>query len=370
MALAAAGGAGLLAGCGDDDDAEPLPTAAASVGTPIAVVPGFADPQRWAGRVVRVGGWGGEVQSALRERVWQPFAAATGCTIQDVTTDYDQLKASLERGTPFADLLLVDAIWAETALAEGLVEALPEGTVDPENFAPFAVSEAAVPAFAYAMVSAFRRDTVGQASPPSSWREWWDSGVYPVPRSLPRQAFGTFEFALLADGIEPSALYPLDGQRAVEKLTAISGKVAELWWERGEEPVLWLQRRRAEMVAAWHHRVVASQLDGRPVDFIWDEGLVVADQWVVPRGAPAADVGRDLMAYATTAEAQANLAATVPLGPVVPDAFALIEPRVAARLPTNPAALDKLGPCRRCLVVGQWRRGRRTIRGLVERGVG
>src|SRR5688572_2252342 len=79
----AAGGAALVTGCGplgDDDD--PAPTGAA--GTPAAVatatgfIPGYEDPTRWVGRVLRVAAWGGEVQDALRATIWDPFGRATG----------------------------------------------------------------------------------------------------------------------------------------------------------------------------------------------------------------------------------------------------------------------------------------------------
>lgn len=272
-----------------------------------------------------------------------PFATATGCTVREVITDLTQLAASYQQnGEPYADVLLVDAFWAYGALDRGDVEPVPSDRVDPAWFRPVAPIPGAVPAYAYAMVSAFRRDAVGQSGPPSSWQQWWDTSAFAGSRALPKGPLGSFEFALLADGVPRDKLYPLDGARAIEKLRQISGSIVDRWWESGDQPVVWLSRERAQFAAAWHYRVIAGQLDGRAVDFVWDDGLLVADHWVVPKGARSLDVAVDFLAYASTPEVQASLAAAVPLGPVNPGAFQYIDPRIVPRLPTAPESVDKL----------------------------
>ncbi|HKG25719.1 MAG TPA: extracellular solute-binding protein, partial [Thermomicrobiales bacterium] len=282
------------------------------VGSPVAVVPGFDDPTRWAGRVLRIAAWGGEVQAALRSAVWQPFASATGCTVHEVTTDYAELASSVAAGQPYADVLIVDEVWAESAPGEGVVEAIGPDEIARDRFGPIVATETAVPAYAYALVDAFRRDAVEQGGEPEGWADWWDVGRYTGPRSLPRNAFGSFEFALLADGIEPDKLYPLDGVRAIESLRRISAKIVDLWWDSGLEPVAWLSNERADFAAAWHYRVIAGQQDGRAIGLTWNQGLLVADSWVVAKGSPARDVAVDFLDYATTPEVQAAMARTIP----------------------------------------------------------
>lgn len=305
-------------------------------------MPGFDDPGRWAGRTLRVGAWGGEVQAALRDAVWMPFGAATGCVVEEATTDYARLAEAVATGAAFADLLLVDPVWAERAPGLGLVQPLGLGATAPIAVEAFGGDEASVPAFAYALVGAYRREAVGNDAPPRGWAEWWDAGRYPGPRSLARDPFGTFEFALLADGVPPERLYPLDGERAIAALKRISGRIVDRWWDSGAEPVAWLGSGRVDLASSWHHRVVAGRRDGLAVDLDWDQGLVVADRWVVPIGAREPEVALDLVRYAATPEVQAALAATVPLGPVEPAAFEVLDPAVAALLPTAPANLPRL----------------------------
>ena len=343
VALAAGGGVLAAGGCGRRSAPKPTAIAVASpgAGTPVPVVAGFEDPRRWAGRRVRVGAWGGEVQDALRAAVWQPFAAATGAEVVEVATDYAQLAASLDAGAPYADALVADAVWAHGALDGGQVQALAAETIAAAPRRPIAPSDHALPAYAYALVGAYRWDHLA-AGPPQSWAEWWDGVRYPEPRALFKGALGTFEFALLADGVEPTSLYPLDNDRAIESLRRISGKIVDRWWESGQRPVGWLASERAQLVSAWHHRVVAGMDDGQPIDVVWNEGLLVADRWVIPAGAENADVANDLLRYAVSAPIQAALAGQVPLGPIAPEAFETLADEVAVRLPTAPDNLSRL----------------------------
>lgn len=333
----------MLAGCGGARRSTGgFALATPILGSPVAQVPGYADPAKWAGRTVRVAAFGGEVQSALRQVVWDGFAAATGCRVVDGATDYAQLQASIAGGAAYTDLMLADAFWAHDAGANGQVQALPPELAARFPLSPFPITESSAPAFAYAMVGAYRSDAVKAAGPPRGWSGWWDATTYGGARTLPRAAFGSFEAALLADGVDARDLYPLDSARAVESLKRISGKIVDLWWDSGLQPTLWLTGARVDFAAAWHHRVVAAQLDGRPVDFTWEQGLLVADRWVIPAGSPAPEIAADLIAFSLSAEAQAALALAAPMGPVNAAAFDRLQPRVSRRLPTFPENLRRL----------------------------
>jgi putative spermidine/putrescine transport system substrate-binding protein len=347
VGFGAIGAITLAAGCGpfgDDDD--PAPTSVATpdaLATPTGFIPGYEDPTRWAGRVLRVAAWGGEVQDALRSTAWAPFGRATGCTIQELTTDYSQLRASVSTDEPYADALVVDAEFAANALVSGVGQLLPSGFDAGNDLVPG--TPQSVPAYAYAMVSSFRRDAVADLpAPPASWAEWWDATAFPGSRTLFKGPLGTFEFALLSDGVPPDQLYPLDGPRAIERLRQISGQIVDRWWESGLQPVSWLSRGRADFGSAWHYRVLAGQNDGQPVELVWNEGLLLSDHWLVPPGATNADVALDFLRYATAPEIQAALAATVGLGPVASAALDRLDPLVAPTLPTHPDNLPLLVP--------------------------
>lgn len=315
--------------------ASALPSVEPSTATPAMPLPGFAESTRWRGRTLVVGAWGGEVQAALRRAIWQPFAAATGCDVREVRTDYDRL-ASTTGGAFFADLLVVDPVWAVDALDRGRIVAIDPGAIDPVAATPFPGGAGTIPAYAYALVAAYRRDGARGAVPPANWAEWWNTVGLPGARTLSRDPFGTLELALLADGVSADALYPLDLDRAIASLRTIVGAIADRWWETGEQPVAWLGTNRADLASAWHYRVVAGQWDGYDVDLSWRQGLLVVDRWAIPIGARALDVAADLLRYAQLPEVQAAFARVVPLGPTHPGAADLLDPLALSTLPTAP----------------------------------
>lgn len=311
-------------------------------GTPVVgQLAGFDDPHRWSGRVLRVGAWGGEVQEALRAVVWTSFAEATGCTVDDFRVDYAELVAATRSGRPYADVLLVDEMWASRGLNQGFIQTITLGP-DGESFLPaFPIDVSSIPAYAYALISGYRRDVIDDA-PPGSWKEWWDAGRFPGPRALARDPFGTFEFALLADGVHPEALYPLDENRAIESLKRISGNIVERWWDSGSQPLTWLANERAAFTSAWHYRIIAGQHDGIAVGLTWNQGLLLTDRWVIPATTDEPSLAIDFLTYAARPEVQAALAMVVPLGPVTSGAFQHLEPRRLSQLPTTPSNLASL----------------------------
>lgn len=306
-------------------------------------VPGFDDPKRWAGKTLRVGAWASDVQPALRKAIWQPFAAATGCTIREVTTDYGRILRTPSGGTPYADALIVDPVWAVSALAKPHLEVLRETLVATVPTTPLTHTGFSQPAYTFAVVSAYRRDGVGNA-PPATWERWWDRVRFPQPRGLQRGAQNNFEFALMAAGTEPDDLYPIDASRAIDGLRAISGKIVDRWWDSGLEPTRWLAAGRCQLTSAWHFRVFTAQQRGLPVDVVWNQGILHADHWVIPAGSPVKDVAVDFLKYAATPQAQAALARELPLGPIDPAALPLIDAAIIPKLPSAPLRAGQLVP--------------------------
>ncbi|HEU5430758.1 MAG TPA: extracellular solute-binding protein [Thermomicrobiales bacterium] len=345
----------MSAGCGGGG----RPATPVAFATPGMAVPGFADPARWRGRSVVAAAWGGEVQQALQRAVWQPFAKATGAIVETTSTEYALLATPVAgRGGAYADLLLVDAIWAASPVAVRWLQPLAADLLGGGRFERYGASRISVPAFAYAMVGAYRRDAVGDRAPPNGWMDWWDTARFPGPRALAADPVGTLEFALLADGVAADRLYPLDVDRAFASLSRIAGDIGDHWWTEGAEPVSWLGGGEVAFASAWHHRVVAGRWNGFDLPIVWRGGLLVADRWGIPQGAPNADVAADLIRYALDPRVQAALAMTVPLSPVEPAAFPLIDPFVAATLPTDPSRIDELVP----LDAGWWAANRDRAR--------
>lgn len=348
--LAAAGGSLLAAtGCtgtstGETSDIGFVETPA----TPVAV-PGRAN--RWAGRTLRVASFGGSVEQALRTALWEPFGRHTGCTVEGVSTAFTAIASPRGEGTagtplvspPSADLVLADPISTRDSVSRDLLLALPSDLTPREAIGRIA-GDRSVPAFAYALVNASHRGAFAADSAPTTWPEWWDSDRYQAKRALGRSPIGTIEVALLGDGVEPADLYPLDVPRALAALDRIAPLIDDRWWSRGIEPVGWLGNGRADLATAWHHRVVSAQWDGLAVDLVWAGGILVVDQWSIPKGARESDLAIDLLRFGLLPERQAALSRETRLGPVTSEAVQWIEPWLRPTIPTAPPQYDALVP--------------------------
>ena len=329
----------LLTGCivevPEQGPVVPTPTLATTAPSS-AVVDGPSG--RWQDRALRIVSPGDDIRESLRMTLWEPFAAVTGCRLDLAYPTFE----SLSRGGSDVDLALVSDQWANLLGASGSLAQLEpvgsDGTI-PDLIPATATG---VPAYANAIVSTFRSDAVPLDAVPVDWVNWWQSRARPGNRTLAKGPYGTFEFALLADDVKPADLYPLNLERAISALRRISGSIVDRWWETGPQAIDWLSSGRAAFGSAMAHQVVQAQRSGRPLLPVWNQGLLVADYWVIPASTDNADVAADFLRFALTVGAQAALATSSGLAPVSSAALAGLDPLLVVNLATGPVNLPRL----------------------------
>lgn len=352
LSLGAIGlGAGLT-GCslerGDspgDPTHTPEPTATAELSPtptqpPVASpVPAYADPTRWEGRTLNVATWGGDYQDAQNEAFFEPFTAATGASIEEKVADIGSLRDQVESEEVIWDVMTVPMETMIRLARENILEPMNYDVVDRTPLYPDIALEHGV---GVAYFSATMIYSVDSTNIPQDWTSFWD--VAPAPedgdiptedlRCLRRYPIGTLEFALLADGVPMEELYPLDTERAFASLDRIRDYVL-VWWQESKEPAELIAAEAVAIASSWNVRI--PQLDLTDVVRInWYQGMLSADAWIVPRGAPNQDVAFDFINFATRAVPQANFSLLVPYGPVNIDSFALIRNDRLATLPSAP----------------------------------
>lgn len=352
LSLGAIGLAAGLSACsldGSDDSndptntPEPSPTPELSptpTQEPVASpVPGYADAVRWTGRTLNVAAWGGDYQNAQEEAFFKPFSAATGASIEQKVADIGGLRDQVESQDVIWDVMTVPMEQMVRLARDNMLEPMNYGVVDKTPLYPDIALEygVGVAYFSTTMIYSFDSTNI-----PQDWTSFWD--VAPVEpdteippadlRCLRRYPIGTLEFALLADGVPIEELYPLDTERAFASLDKIRDNVL-VWWQESKEPAELIAADAVAIASSWNVRV--PQLDLTDVVRInWYQGMLSADAWIVPRGAPNADVAFDFINYATRAIPQANFSLLVPYGPVNIDSFALIRNDRLAILPSAP----------------------------------
>ena len=110
-------------------------------------------------------------------------------------------------------------------------------------------------------------------------------GEIPGPPRLRKHPIDTLETALLADGVGPTKLYPLDVDRAFKKLDQIKPHVA-VWWTGGAQTTQLLQSGEVDMIPTWNARAQTVIDAGGPVKIHWNQGLYSIEGWGIAEGQP------------------------------------------------------------------------------------
>ena len=279
-------------------------------------------------------GWGGGTQDAQNETLAQPFAKQTGIgVVMDGPTDYGKFKAMVDGGNVTWDVVDVEGDFALRAASEGLLEPLDYNVIKRDELDPTYVSDHGVGAFSYSFVLGWNTGKFNGAKAPQDWTSLFDTEKYPGKRAFYRWASpGSLELALLADGVEPAKLYPLDLDRAFKKLDSIKKDI--VWWSGGAQSQQLLASGEASLGMFWNGRILALQQDGAPAAMNWKQNLVMADYLVIPKGVKNKEAAMKLLAFSVSKQPMADFSNKIPYAPVNTASLALLDKKMAANLPT------------------------------------
>ncbi|VXB62496.1 extracellular solute-binding protein [Aeromicrobium sp. 9AM] len=150
---------------------------------------------------------------------------------------------------------------------------------------------------------------------PTSYKDFFDVDTYPGKRGLWKLASGgALELALLADGVAPDKLYPLDVDRALKKLKTIEDNI--IWYDSPPQGEDILASGEATMVLNFAARPydLATRLK-KPTKILWDAHIDLGSYLVVPKGSKHADEAMKFIAWVTDPAHNAEITKHYPLGP-------------------------------------------------------
>lgn len=283
--------------------------------------------------------WGGTTQDAQAASWAKPFTAASGVNVvQDGPTDYGKIKAMVEAGAVNWDVVDAEFDWALQAGKAGMLEPLDFTVIDKTKLDPRFVSDYAVGSFYYSFVLGWNPANFPDAKP-ATLADLFDTAKFPGKRTFYKwSAPGVIEAALLADGVKPENLYPLDLDRAFKKLDTIKKDI--IWWEGGAQSQQLLASGEAPIGFFWNGRLAALKADGQDVGISWDQNITAADALVVPKGTKNKEAAMKFIAEATSAKGQADFAAASGYAPINTGSAALMDPAVRATLPDAQTAVQ------------------------------
>ena len=281
--------------------------------------------------------WGGDFGERVRVAFSDPFQEETGAIVQDVTPfSFGRFLTAMENNNPESfDLMWFDddsepfRAGADGHLEELNYDLIPNASQAIEEVVqPFSVSP-----YMTMYTAAYRSDQYPDQEP-NSWADFWNVEEFPGPRSLGTWVGGVLEAALLADGVEPADLYPLDEDRAFAKLDELKPNIRVFHDTQQSTPVdQMLSQGEISMVLTWSTDSVRKHLAGEPINVIHNQGFWFSPAVGIAKGTDHLELAHGYLNMLLDAEAQRRF-----VGAWVTS-------------PSNPAANDALSEEDRAMVV-------------------
>ncbi|AYD04812.1 ABC transporter substrate-binding protein [Neorhizobium sp. NCHU2750] len=316
----------------------------AAGGTAVALAePAIYTKGAFAADQITVADVGGSPGAAIKSAFYEPFENETGIKVVGVAQNTDpvsQFKLLVDTQSYIWDVSMVTPA-ATARLTSDKNYLAPLGITKEEstNILPGMLTENWLGFSVFAIVMAYRGDKFG-GKELTSWADFWDVKKFPGRRGLYKQAWGLLEIALLADGMKPADIYPIDVERAFASLERIRPEIA-VWWSSGAQNTQMLQSGEVDLSDTWSARANAAIAGGAPLKLVF-QGSYSVDGWSIPVGTPRLALAQKFIKFCLQPENQANYAKITTNGPSNTKAFDFIPKERAALLPTAPENFGNL----------------------------
>ena len=285
---------------------------------------------------------GGAYERALKEAWFDPFTKQTGIRVVTVPGSNAQMRtkaaAMVQAGNVTWDLYLQGEIQANSEQHRQSAQDLSgfckqfSGRADlPDD----ACTAAGARLLSNATLLAYRTDTFAGRTP-ESWADMWNTDQFPGGRSFPNfdDPWRVMAAALLADGVPRQSLFPLDIDRALNKLEQIR-PIVSLWWKSGDQSVQGFRSGDYTMGQIWLTRAQALKSEGQPIAWSYKASFLVADRIALIKKAPHPDNALKLIAYwLNSPEAQAKVCEALSCSPPSSAALAMMSQTARDAMPS------------------------------------
>ncbi len=315
----------------------------------LAALPREASAQ--AARELVMVNWGGIANQGFGRFYGEPFMAANaGVKVSQDSTgpSAGRIRGMVESGRVTWDLC--DSSTSSSILLgqAGVVEKIDYSVVKKEDAIDpsFTLEHGAAP---YSFSTVLIYDSSKFPEAPTGWKDFWDLRKFPGNRLLRKDALTSLDAAMVSTGADPKKMYPLDVRAGLKRVEEIRRNT--VFWTNGSESEQFMRTGEAVMGAIWHTRakVLEAETNGR-LKFIWNQGMLQAGIFVIPKGNPGGQLAQRLLASMLgNPEPQAGLLGFLGNGPTNPRAAALVPAELRRFNPTDPENAAK-----QFIMDGQW----------------
>lgn len=279
--------------------------------------------------------WGGAAEKAVMAAFADATKARTGRTlvVDGSGSMVGKVKAMVEAKHVTVDIMDLPLGDGAQIGRQGLLEDIDYAIVDKTKVPPGMTTQWGVASYFFSYIFAVNEKRAKDKIP-KTWADFWNVKDFPGKRGLPGYSQGSWEAALLADGVTPDKLYPLDLDRAVRKIKEI--KPDAVFWKTGAQSEDLLRQGEVMASLMWSNRAMIVRRSLKSISWGWDDAILTASAWSTPKDNPAGrKAAMDFINLALDPAGQAKVFSVVGMSPSNPAANALIP---AEDQPYNAAA--------------------------------
>ncbi|RWQ73268.1 MAG: extracellular solute-binding protein [Mesorhizobium sp.] len=288
------------------------------------------------GQTVVLYTYGGTYLEPVREVVIEPFEKETGAKVVVDDSCCQRLQAAMEAGQFIGDVILGRDQGAYLALGhEGWLvhderlEKIARDHGSPEQFQ----SPSMLILHSYSYLMAAKSASIPQ---PKTWADFFNVKSFPGTRGLVRDTpMVTLEAALLADGVAPDELYPLDADRAFRKLNELKSSTKIIMNASGADQINNLGTGEIDYGITYSNRAFIARNDGIPISFGYNDAFIVGNGGAILKGARNVDGAVAFLEYHMRPEVLVRMAERNGMGPVYEAAAELVDPELRELMPTS-----------------------------------
>ncbi|MFY1634877.1 ABC transporter substrate-binding protein [Solwaraspora sp. WMMB335] len=280
---------------------------------------------------------GGSYEEGWRKACFEPFEADTGIKIVTSSDPVEKITAAAAAGNVQIDVLQLGVRQLELLRVGDAVQQLDYSRFERTDPADIRlVEDYYIGTIAWSSVIAYNRESFPDETP-QTWADIWDVDRFPGPRTFSDASSGLLELEvpLIADGVALDQLYPLDIDRAFQKLQEIKPHVVKFFGS-GAEQVQLYENGTAVAGLGWNGRIQVLMDGGSPMAIEWNENLQHTDGLGITKGAPNLDNAYQLVDYSLQPDVLARLAEYTGYSPLCDKSYDLIPAEVIEKLPATP----------------------------------
>ncbi|HEY7044646.1 MAG TPA: extracellular solute-binding protein [Nocardioidaceae bacterium] len=266
---------------------------------------------------VVLAGFGGETYDVRRSLIFNSYTKLSGAEVVEAPWDYGKFLNMVAAKNPEWDMIDFDGYSVVGLVEAGTPPAKLASWVRRCDLVDAAYQDYCAGSYAYSVVLGWSSDL---DTAPTNWADFFDTSKFPGKRAFPKSIYaGTVELALLADGVAPDQLYPLDFDRGFAKLDTIKKDL--LFYDSYAQGQQYMAQQSVSMIATANSRMIQDKAKGVG-DFTYEQAILYPwGGFPITQNAPDMDAANALVDYMSDSSIQAAVARELYLGPIVSAAF-------------------------------------------------